>query len=310
MRRVQYHRYGGPEVLRLEEFAPAAPGRRQVLVRVRAAGVNPMDRKIRSGELRFMTGRSFPRGLGHDFAGVVEAIGEGVTRLCVGDAVLGATSLRNAGAIAEVVVADAESVARKPEGLSFERAATLPVVGMTALQALNHAGAFRPGGAVFVHGCLGAVGRAAVQLAGLRGVAVAGSCRPSSAVEAVELGVTPVVDFDLDPAPLAHRFDVVLDTVGLLPMRTARVLLKPGGRIVDIVPNAVKFIRSALPGPYAAFMGKPDVADLEEVAGAAERGHLKLPIARTVPLADAVAAVKELECGGTPRRGKLVVTAA
>src|SRR3954462_3486894 len=101
MKRIQYHQYGGPGVLRFEDFEPARPGPGEVLVRVKAAAANPMDWKIRNGEMKIMTGRKFPRGLGHDFAGVVAAVGDGVTRLSVGDEVLGGASLKAAGAFAE-----------------------------------------------------------------------------------------------------------------------------------------------------------------------------------------------------------------
>jgi NADPH:quinone reductase-like Zn-dependent oxidoreductase len=306
--RVQYTRYGGPDVLRLEPFTPASPGPGQVLVRVRAAAANPMDGKIRRGEMWPMTGRRFPRGIGHDFAGVVEAVGMRVTHLQTGDAVFGMASLREAGAFADVVVADATSVARKPPGLSFENAATLPVVAVTALQALRLADGLRPDAEIFVHGCLGAVGRSAVQLARRRGATVAGSCRATSASQAAGLGVDPVVDFTVDPTPLKYQFDVVFDTVGSLPFPTARLLIRPGGRIIDIVPTPRKFLRSALPGPYSAFMGKPNVADLEEVADAAEQGELEVAIGRVVPLSDAVAALTEMETGRRPFGGKLVVT--
>jgi len=308
MRRVQYHRYGGPEVLRLEDADLPAPAAGQVRVRVRAAAANAMDWKIRSGELRAMTGRAFPRGLGHDFAGVVETVGAGITRLHVGDEVLGAATPRQAGAFAELVLADEQGVAAKPEGLPFEHAATLPVVGVTALQALTRTGGVQPGQAVFVHGCLGGVGRAAVQLAKQRGAHVTGSCRPASAPLARDLGVDQVVDFDVDPSPLAHRSDLVLDTVGSLPITTARALLRPGGRIVDIVPTPRKFARSFLPGAYSVLMGRPDTGDLAEVAGAAAYGLLHLPIARTVPLADAIQAITDLERAPTSGGGKLVIT--
>lgn len=283
------------------------PGPGQVLVRVRAAAANPMDGKIRRGEMWPMTGRRFPRGIGHDFAGVVEAAGTGVTHLHTGDAVFGMATLRGAGAFADAVVAEATSVARKPSDLSFEKAATLPVVAVTALQALRYANGLRPDAAIFVHGCLGAVGRSAVQLARRRGAVVTGSCRRTSAPQAAELGVDQVVDFTVDPAPLTHQFDVVFDTVGSLPFRTARLLIKPGGRIVDIVPTPRKFLRSAMPGPYTAFMGKPNFADLEEVAQAAEQGELQVPIGRVVPLADAIAALTEMETSRRPFGGKLVV---
>ena len=117
----------------------------------------------------------------HDFAGVVESVGAGVTHLHTGDAVFGMATLRGAGAFADAVMAEATSVAGKPAGLSFEKAATVPVVAVTALQALRHADGLRLGAAVFVHGCLGAVGRSAVQLARRRGAVVTGSCRRTSA---------------------------------------------------------------------------------------------------------------------------------
>ena len=307
MKRIQYHRYGGPDVLRWEEFEPAAPGGGQVLVRVRAAAANPMDWKIRNGELRPVTGRRFPRGVGQDFAGVVEAVGEGVARLRVGDSVLGGASIRRPGAFAELVLADENAVAHKPADLTFEQAATLPTVGVTALQALTRAGPLHPGRAVFVHGCLGGVGRVAVQLAKRRGASVAGSCRATSTSQAVELGVAPTVDFDVDPSSFVGRFDLVLDTAGTLPITTARRLVKPGGRIIDIVPTPRKFLRSAMPGPYSIFMGRADVTDLEEVAEAAARGDLQLPVGRTVPLGQGLAALVELETSRTPGAGKLVL---
>jgi NADPH:quinone reductase-like Zn-dependent oxidoreductase len=107
----------------LEDFEPGSPGRGEVLVRVLAAAANPMDRKIRNGDAKLITGRRFPRGLGHDFAGVVEGVGEGVTRFHAGDAVLGAMSMKAAGAFAELVLAEEKQIVAKPAGLSFEQAA-------------------------------------------------------------------------------------------------------------------------------------------------------------------------------------------
>ena len=308
MKRIQYHRYGGPDVLRLEDVEPPRPARGEVLVRVRAAAANPMDWKIRSGEMKLLTGRHFPRGLGHDFAGDVEAVGEGVTRLRVGDGVLGAAGIRAAGAFGEMVVADEQAVAKKPAELSYEQAAALPIVGVTALQALTEKGKLHAGHAVFIHGCLGGVGRAAAQIAIARGASVAGSCRPTAIHDAEDLGIAPIVGFDVDPAPLSGRFEIVVDTAGTLPPRAARTLLKPGGRIVDINPTPAKFARSVLPGPYTLLIGKPDSGDLEEVARAAGQGTLQLPIARRVPLDEAIEALTELETEHRSTGGKVVVT--
>jgi NADPH:quinone reductase-like Zn-dependent oxidoreductase len=308
MMRIQYHRYGGPEVLRLEDFEPARPGPGEVLVNVRAAAANPMDWKIRSGELRIMTGRRFPRGLGHDFAGVVAAVGAGVTRLGVGDEVLGGAGIRAAGAFAEMVVAEEKAVVPKPPNLSWEEAAAIPTVGLTAHQAMVKRSRLRAGQAVFIHGCLGGVGRSATQIALAQGASVAGSCRDTAMGEARSLGVTPIVGFDFDATKLAGRFDVVFDTAGTLPVAAARAMLRPGGRIIDITPTPAKFARSALPGPYQVLIAKAVPEDLEAVALAAGKGTLRLPVARVVPLGQAIAALTELERDRTPKGGKLVIT--
>ncbi|MEU6199308.1 NADP-dependent oxidoreductase [Streptomyces sp. NPDC047061] len=309
MKRIQYHQYGGPEVMRLEDFDPAPPGAGEVLVRVRAAAANPMDFVIRAGRMKFVTGRRFPRAMGYDFAGVVEAVGARVTRLRVGDEVLGGARMKSAGAFADVVVAQEKDVVGKPANLSFEDAAALPTAGVTALQALITEGRLRPGQAVFVHSCLGGVGRSAVQIALAHQATVAGSCRDTARPEAHDLGIGPVVDFGFDPASLATRFDLVLDAGGphSLPVKAARTMLKPGGRIVSIAPTPANLARSALPGPYRAMIARPVTEDLAEVARAAAEGTLRLPIARTVPLSQAVPALTELEQGGAAKRGKLII---
>jgi len=308
MKRIQYHQYGGPEVMRLEDFEPALLGADEVLVRVHAAAANPMDFGIRAGAMRHVTGRRFPRAMGYDFAGIVEAVGDRVTRLHVGDEVLGGTPIKSAGAFADVVVAQAKGVVNKPENLSFEDAAAIPTVGITALQALITKGKLQPGQTVFVHSCLGGVGRSAVQIALAHQATVAGSCRDTARYEARDLDIDPVVDFDFDPTSLTGRFDLVLDAAGKLPVKAARTMLKPGGRIISIRPSPSNLARSVLPGPFHAVIARPVTDDLEEVARAAGQGTLRLPIARTVPLSQAIQALTELEQNGTAKRGKLIIT--
>jgi NADPH:quinone reductase-like Zn-dependent oxidoreductase len=305
MKRIQYHRYGGPEVLRLEDVEPPRPGPGEVLVRVHAAAANPMDWTFRNGEAKVVTGRKLPRGLGHDFSGVIAAVGDGVTQLAGGDDVFGATM--QAGAFAEMVLADAAWVARKPANVSFEQAAALPIVAGTAFNALIRTGKLQEGQAVFITGCLGGVGRAATQLALQRGATVGGSCRATASQEARDLGIDPVVDFDFDPNPLRGRFDIVLDTSGVLPLDSARMLLTPGGRIIDLKPTPAKILRSLLPGPYT-LAPMADGTVIGELARAAAEGILQQPIAQTVPLADAIPALTEFEQRRGSRGGKLIIT--
>ncbi|SEH76915.1 NADPH:quinone reductase [Mycolicibacterium rutilum] len=308
MKRIQYHNYGGPEVMRFEDFQPARPGSGEVLIRVRAAAANPYDWKVRNGEMKMMSGRKFPRGLGYDFAGVVEAVGPGVTRVGVGDEVLGVAPIKMSGAFAEMVLAVEKAIVKKPAEISFEEAAAIPTIGGAALQGLVTKGKLRAGQSVFIHGCLGGVGRAAVQIARTRGASiVAGSCRASAMQDAHDLAVDPVVEFD-SVATTLGKFDIVYDTVGTLAPATARKLLAPGGRIIDIVPSGAKFLKSALPGPYTVLITQHNVEDLEELARMCATGELRLPIARTVPLQDAIPALTELERNNTPRGGKLIIT--
>ncbi|WP_231986585.1 NADP-dependent oxidoreductase [Mycobacterium sp. 852002-40037_SCH5390672] len=307
MKRIQYHRYGGPDVMRLEGFEPRKLGADDVLVRVRAAAANPMDFGIRNGAMRMVTGRTFPRGMGYDFAGIVEAVGDDVTRLRVGDEVLGGPPIKWSGAFADVVVAEEKGVVTKPAALTFEAAAAVPTVGLTAYQALFNEGKMQRGESVFVHGCLGGVGRSAVQLALAHGAAVAGSCRAGSADEARELGIDPIVDFDFDPTALTHRFDVVLDTAGTLPVRDARKMLTANGRIISVKPSPANIVRSVLPGPFHVVIAKAVTSDIEAVARAAGEGVLRLPIAKTVPLSQAISALTQLEQNGFAKRGKLII---
>jgi NADPH:quinone reductase-like Zn-dependent oxidoreductase len=307
MKRVQYHRYGGPEVLRLEEFALAAPGRGQIRVRVRAAAANPMDWKIRSGEMKVMTGRKFPRGLGHDFTGVVEAVGPNVTRFKVGDEVFGATGLKEAGTFAEALVTEDKTVSLKPRSLSFEQAAALPIVSAAAWTALIDKAKLRAGQRVFITGCLGGAGRIAVQIAKMRGAEIAGSCSAARRDEALALGVREVVDYRaFDANAYRGRFELVFDTHGALSLRQCDAMLIRGGVALHLVPTPLKLIWSMLSSRHRTIFAQVTPQSLAGIVEAVEQGKLAPTIGRIVPLSEAIPAIIELEKTGSPP-GKLVV---
>jgi NADPH:quinone reductase-like Zn-dependent oxidoreductase len=307
MKRVQYHGYGGPEVLRLEEFALAAPGRGQIRVRVRAAAANPMDWKIRSGEMKMMTGRKFPRGLGHDFAGVVEAVGPNGSRFKVGDEVFGATELKEAGTFAEALVTEDKTAFLKPRSLSFEEAAALPIVSAAAWTALIDKAKLRVGQRVFITGCLGGAGRIAVQIAKMRGAEIAGSCSASRRDEALALGVREVADYRaFDANAYRGRFDVVFDTHGALSLRQCGVMLARGGVALHLVPTPLKRIWSMLSSRHRTIFAQVTPQYLAGIVEAVKQGVLAPTIGRTVPLSEAIPAIIELEKNSLPP-GKLVV---
>ncbi|MEJ0064995.1 MAG: NADP-dependent oxidoreductase [Caulobacteraceae bacterium] len=307
MKRVQYSRYGGPEELRLDDVQMPEPARGQIRIRVMAAGANPMDWKIRKGEIRMMSGFRFPRGLGHDYAGVVDAVGPEVTRFKVGDEVFGATGLGEAGTFAEYLVTAEKNAVPKPPSLSFERASALTIVGVTAWTALVDKAKLRAGQSVFITGCLGGVGRAAVQLARARGAQIVGSCSASASDEARALGVDEVVDYrTFEIGPYRDRFDVVFDTVGVLSLGECDAMLKRGGVSLHIVPTAGKVLGSLLSSRHHVLFGNPTQDCIEGVSKAAADGQLVPAIGRVAPLSEAISAIVDLEQTGAPK-GKLVI---
>lgn len=310
MLRIQYHRYGGPEEMRLETAPIPEPGRGQVRVRVRAAAANPADYKVRAGGLRWISGSRFPRGLGHDFAGVVDAVGPDVTVRKVGDAVFGISSIRAAGAFAEHLVLAERRAYPKPPSLSFELAAALPMASVTAWSAVVDRAKVRAGQTVFVVGCLGGLGRAAVQIALMRGAQVAGSCSASGREEALALGVSEVADYRaFDIAAYRRRFDMVFDTAAAMSLSQSASMLALGGVAVHAVPTPGKMIASLFPSRHAIASGLPTPGRMAGVADAAERGKLVPKIGRIVPLSEAIPAFTELETRGQPK-GKLVIVPA
>lgn len=308
MKRIQYNRYGGPEELRLNDVELAAPGRGQIRVRMLAASVNPMDWVIRSGKVKSMTGRRFPRGLGHDFAGVVEAVGPDVTRLRVGDEVFGATDLKEAGTFAEAFLTQEKNAFIKPQAIPFDIAGALPIVSTTAWTGLFDKAKLRAGQSVFITGCLGGVGRAAAQLALMHGAVVVGNCSASGRDEALAMGISDVVDYrDFDVRTLEKRFDVVFDTAGSLSLAQCDAVSKPGGVALHIVITPSKMIRSLVSSRHKTVFGKATPAGMCGIIDAVIQEKLFPKISRTVRLADAIPAIVDLETMSLSKGKVLIV---
>jgi NADPH:quinone reductase-like Zn-dependent oxidoreductase len=233
-----------------------------------------------------------------------------VKRLKVGDEVFGVTSIRQAGAFADYVVADEKSAWLKPPSLSFEQAAAFTIVGLTAWNALVAKAGLRAGQSVLITGCLGGVGRSAAQIACMRGANIVGSCSGSGREEALALGVSEVVDYlAFDVGSYRNRFDVVFDTAGVLSLSQCGAMLKRGGMSLHIVPTFAKMVGCLLPSRHQLVFGNPTLQALAGIAGAAEQGKLVPTIGRIVPLSEAISAVVELERTGSPK-GKLVIAPA
>jgi NADPH:quinone reductase-like Zn-dependent oxidoreductase len=322
MKAIVQREYGSPlEVLRLEDIDEPTPGDGEVLVRVRAAGVNALDWHLVTGEPTIMriAGMGFRRpkrpGVGRDVAGVVEAIGDGVTRFRPGDEVFGWC----AGAFAELVVTGEDSLVVKPADVTFEQAAAVPVAAITALQGLRDQGQIEPGQQVLITGASGGVGTFAVQLAKHLGAEVTAVCSTRNLDLVRSIGADHVVDYTRDDFTRSgHRYDVILDIAGRPSLLGCRRSLKPGGRLVlaggeggrwlGPLPRMTRALFLGLLGSrrVRAFEAKENREDTLVLAGLLETGHLSPVLDRTYDLAGAPEAVRYLEEGHT--QGKVVVT--
>jgi NADPH:quinone reductase-like Zn-dependent oxidoreductase len=310
MKAVRIHEYGGPEVLTYEDAPrPAPPGPGDVLIRVHAAAVNPVDWKVRAGYLRAFCDYKLPMVPGWDVSGVVEAAGAGVTRLKKGDAVYANPDLMRDGAYAEYVVVGEDKVALKPKTVDHVQAAAMPITALTAWQSLDASGLSK-GQRILIHGAAGGIGSFAVQLAKLRGAYVIGTASGRNQAFLRTLGVDEAIDYEKTKfEDVVRDVDVVLDTVGGLEPRSWKTL-KRGGVCASVNVNRPL---TAEETEEASRLGvrlvnvymQPTVKQLDELAQLVDAGKVK-PIVETVlPLSDAKRAHEINQTGHT--RGKIVL---
>lgn len=295
------------DVVRVTDVPVPAVGPRDVLIEVRAAGVNPVDHLIVKGFLS--TGEpSRPLVIGNELAGVVTQVGAEATRFAVGDEVFSRVDPRVGGAFAEYVAVDESLVAAKPSRLTFEEAASLPLVALTALQALTEQADVRSGTRVLIHGGAGGVGSAAVQIAKQLGAEVVATAGSGSVELVRELGADRVIDYRTEKfEEVVSDVDVVLDTIGGETQERSFGVLKSGGTLVSIVAVPDAEVKKARWNVEArSFFMRPQGEQLAHLAGLVESGQLR-PIVETVfPLDEASEALQKVERGGA--RGKTVIS--
>lgn len=323
MKAIRYSRYGGPDVLELEDVDMPVANDSEILVRVRAASVNAADDFLMTGTpyaIRAMSGLTRPKftGLGTDVAGHVEAVGRNVTRFKPGDEVFGNAE----GTFAEYVTVREDGVVlAKPANLTFEQAAAVPLAAITALQALRDKANVRPGHKVLVNGAGGGVGTFGVQIAKALGAAeVTAVCGPRNVETVRSTGADHVVDYTKeDFTRTDQRFDVVFDNAGTRTLRQFRRLLTPKGVLVGVgeanvgpwfnpVAGPLKkvlysLVISQTMTPFLASMRRDDLAKLHDLL---ESGTVRPAIDRTYPLDDVLEAMRYF--AKRHSRGKIVIT--
>ncbi|WP_223773744.1 NADP-dependent oxidoreductase [Streptomyces sp. 135] len=306
MKAISYSGYGGPEVLEYAEVRDPKVGPDSVLVKVRAAAVNPVDWKCREGYLDALLDPVFPVIPGWDVAGVVVKPGASAPEFAVGDEVIGYVreDFLSRGTFAEYVAAPVRTLAPKPRNLSFEEAAGLPLAGLTAYQVMVKALQVKDGDTVLVHAAAGGVGSLAVQLGRHAGARVIGTASERNHDFLRELGAEPVTYgeglVDRVRALAPEGVDAAFDTIGGDTLKASAELLTTGGRLASITDGGVL----GLGGQYCFV--RPDAADLLRLTELAEQGVVTVHVDKTFPLERAADAHRLSEEGRT--RGKIVVT--
>jgi NADPH:quinone reductase-like Zn-dependent oxidoreductase len=325
MKAIVYHDYGSPDVLRLEEIPRPVPKDNQLLVRVRAASVNPLDWHFMEGSpyiarpLAFGLLKPKVTRLGVDYAGTVEAVGKDVTQFKPGDDVFGGRT----GAFAEYLCVAADgAVVLKPAVLTFEQAASIPIAAITALQGLRDRGSVQPGQKVLINGASGGVGTYAVQIARTFGAKVTGVCSTRNLDLVRSLGADQVIDYTKDDFTRGdERYDVILDNVGNRSLSECLRVLKPGGKYVLIggggvndsrwVGPFVRVIKALLLSRFVSqemgmMLGDINPKDLTLLGDLIQDGKVKPVIDRVYPLSQVPEAIGYLEQGHA--RGKVIIT--
>ncbi len=306
MKAVRIYSYGGPGVLVYEDAPRPHPGDGEVLVRVHAAGINPVDWKIREGHLKERLHHTLPLVLGWDVSGGVEALGSGLTRLKVGDEVFSRPDISRDGAYAEFIVIKESEVALKPKSIDHIHAAALPLAGLTAWQSLFDAGGLSAGQRVLIHAAAGGVGNLAVQLAKWKGAHVIGTASARNHDFLRKLGVDQVVDYQTVRFEEAvQAVDVVFDTMGGDVQERSWKVLKRGGILISIVSPPSAEIAAAHGVRQAFVFTQPNAAQLAEIAKLADADKLKAIVETILPLSDATRGQELSERGHT--RGKIVL---
>lgn len=312
MKAAIFEKFGPPSVLKYKVVGEPVYSDDQLLITVKACSINPIDYKIRRGELKMISGKKFPKASGSDFSGVVTAVGKNVKRFQPGDEVYGSLNSVRGGAYAEMLVADEDFVAPKPDSVNFVEAACLPIAALTAMESLKDLGSIKKGQHVLINGCTGGVGSMATQIAGKYFEAkVTGVCSTNNTDLAKALGADEVIDYKkMDLWSTNHAFDIFFDVSATASYPRAKKLLKPRGIYINTLPG----LRPLLVWPLLSFFSsrkskiilmKKRRADWDFLNKIIDSGCLNVVVDKIFPIQDIETAHEYAESGKV--RGKVAI---
>src|SRR5438552_6774636 len=309
MKAIVVHEYGGPEVLKYEDAPRPEPKENEIVVKVVAAGVNPVDSAARSHKFARFMNITLPAIPGYDIAGIVERTGTSVTKFKAGDPVYAYIALDKGGAYAEYAVATEKEAAAKPKSLTYVEAAAVPLVSLTAWQALVDAAKLSAGQTVLIHGGSGGVGSFAIQIAKARGAKVIATASTANQDFLKQLGADVAIDYTKEKfEDVAKDVDVVLDSIGRDTLARSYGVVKKGGVIVSLVarPKQSELEKHGIRG--AALSVDPNSEELNEIGKLIDEKKIRVIVSQTFPLPEAMKAQEQVATGHT--RGKIVLKIA
>jgi len=311
MKKIVYNQFGDADVLEMADMPMPAVSESTILIKVKAVSINPLDWKIRNGDMKLMSGSKFPRGTGLDFSGIVEATGSSIKQYKKGDEVFGLLDVFKGAALAEYIIAKEKDIALKPQGISFEQAAAAPVVGSAALQLFDSLVHIKIGSEVLINGASGGIGMFATQIAKMKGAVVTAVVSDSGVKAAKEWGSDLVINYRKeDVLKAAKRYDAVIDLSNQMPYSAAKQIMKASSAYVHTAPGSKEIISSFFISLFSAkkykvLMLKPSSTYLRALASYIEQG-LDIVVSKTYPFEAFKTAYTE-----TPKAhiiGKAVVT--
>lgn len=278
MKKIIYPRFGNAEVLQMAKVEIPYVTETTLLIKVKAVSINPLDWKIRNGEMKLMSGSKFPRGIGIDFSGIVAEAGTEVTKYKKGDEVFGLLDVFKGAALAEYIIANEKDITLKPKAISFEQAAAMPIVGTAALQIFDTLVTIQKGTEVLINGASGGIGMFATQIAKMRGAVVTAVVSNSGVQPVKNWGADFVINYrNEDILESKKQYDAVIDLSGKIPFSKAKQIMKPASAYVHTAPGPKEIISSFFNNlfsgkKYKVLMLKPSTAYLESLAAHTKKG--------------------------------------
>jgi NADPH:quinone reductase-like Zn-dependent oxidoreductase len=303
MKIVSYQKFGGIDVLQINEVPKPTASVKQVSVKVKAVSINPLDWKIRKGEMKLLAGSKFPKRIGIDFAGVIDAVGEEVNNFIVGDEVFGVVNPMKEGALGEFVLVPVTSVWKKPTKINFAQAASIPVAGAGAYQAIEEIGLVSAVSEVLINGATGGMGMFALQLAKQRGAQVTAVTNSDGISFARKWGADQTSDYTEENILHSGKtFDLIFDLSGKMPFEKARKILKNKAVFIDPTPKLIDLVSTKLTGlftsrKHATLFADPNETAITALLAAIDKG-LEIEVSRVFLLSEFREAYQFAEKGG------------